>query len=480
MIELKLTSSRSILSALLLSIFLLGVRQSVAAELSQSQISEIGAIVTTAMQKAPYPAVVVVVNQGGEDLYAAAQGFADLENQVPATLNSVFAIGSVTKSFTALATLQLVEQGILSLDDQVSSILPDYRGPAAKVTIRQLLTHTSGIPNYLNEIPELRGTLERRELTREQMVGYFAPVPLMFTPGTRWSYSNSGYFLLGIIIEKVSGLDYYQYLQKNIFEPFGLDSVYSGDDSVLVPHRARGYRFSAGLYQNAPPWHYLAPFSAGSLLSDANDLITYRRTVFHSAKVSKELLYLVTSTSNLEDGTAIQYTLGALISSDFHGHQKYSHSGEIYGYFSNHAYYPDEDLTIVILANNKGTSPSPIWMERKIARIVMQIPQPEVVELSLSQATLELYAGDYLVSPVLFGPEKYGFVAQDGQLFLRFGGNESDTSVIPLLAQGNGCFVMADDDEWAFRFKPVDSQSLEFNMQVRDATVTGRRMSNLP
>lgn len=469
---------RNALSLLLIimSCLCAGFQSVLAEELTRSQSDEIELIIRNAMQKANYPAASVVVNMGGKEIFNRAYGTADLENNVPATLNSVYAIGSITKSFTALAILQLVDNGKLALDDTVESILKAYQGPGRQVTISQLLTHSSGIPNYLNEIPDVRGTFKRRAVTREQMMAYFEGEPLRFEPGEQFNYSNSGYYLLGIIIEQVSGLSYYEYLQTHILQPFGLDSVFDGNDSELVPDRVRGYDYIDGQYLNASPWHYLAPFSAGSLLATASDLAKYRRAVFQSDKISSTLRDLVKTTLKLKDGTPSIYALGGLIESEFNGRLKYSHSGEIYGFFSNHSHYPNEDLTIIVLTNNKGTSPTPISIEHKIARVVFEIPAPDILDKQLSDVVLDQYVGEYRVGPVNFGPARYAFIAQDKHLHLRFGGLESKAPLIPLLAQGNGYFVMATDDGWSFEFNSENNPSDSFRMFVRDATVSGSRV----
>lgn len=458
-----------------LSLTVLVSADAVSKDLEPWQIRAIDSLVESIHSAGRYPGLTVLVNRKGHDVYARTIGFADVENRVPAEMDSVFAIGSITKSFTALAVLQLVDGGKLALGDTVDSVLEDYSGPGSVVTVAQLLTHTSGIPNYLHEIPAVRGTFERRRSTREQMRSYFEKEPLLFEPGTHWSYSNSGYYLLGLIVEQVSSKSYFEYLEENVYEPLGLHRTYSGDDSEIVANRAHGYELRGDDLVNAPPWHYLVPFSAGSLLSTAADVARYRRAVFQSDKISRRLRGLVTRTTSLQDGTELQYALGGLVSSSFHGHRKYSHSGEIYGYFANHAHYPAPDLTVVVLSNRKGATPSPVALERKISRVVLDIPQPDIDNIALEKRELERYAGDYEVGPVMFGPPQYGFVAREGRLFLKFGGTDSDAAEVPLLAQGGGLFVMSSNDEWTFEFDPTGERASSFEMAVRDATLSGRR-----
>ena len=128
-----------------------------------------------------------------------------------------------------------------------------------------------------------------------------------------------------------------------------------------------------------------------------------------------------------------------------------------------------------MLSNRKGATPSPVALERKISRVVLDIPQPDIDNIALEKRELERYAGDYEVGPVMFGPPQYGFVAREGRLFLKFGGTDSDAAEVPLLAQGGGLFVMSSNDEWTFEFDPTGERASSFEMAVRDATLSGRR-----
>ncbi len=267
----------------LLGALALGRIDFVAAEpLSPAIRAQLAAATAEFREQACPPAVTVLVDRGGETVFTTSIGLADVADRRPASAESVYAIGSITKSFTALAALQLVDEGRISLDDTVEKLLPDYRGPGGKVKVRNLLDHTSGLPNYTSDIAGLYPRLERNAWTRDEMVANFASLPLQFEPGALWNYTNSGYYLLGLIIEKTSGLDYYDYLRTRVFMPLGMQDTYSGDDTEVIADRVRGYRMRDGKLRNAAPWHYLVPFSAGSLLSTATDLARYRRGVFVS------------------------------------------------------------------------------------------------------------------------------------------------------------------------------------------------------
>jgi CubicO group peptidase (beta-lactamase class C family) len=427
--------------------------------LPQATRVRLAAAVAEFHEQAGPPAVTVLVDRQGETVFELSIGTADVAERRAADSDSVYAIGSITKSFTALATLQLVDRGQLTLEDTVGQWLTDYSGPGREATIAQLLDHTSGIPNY-TEIRPLYPKLERNAWTRPELVANFAALPLSFSPGTRWSYTNSGYYLLGLIIEKATGLDYYEYLQRNVFAPLGMTRTYKGDDTQVIAGRVRGYRVRAGETTNAPPWHYLVPFSAGSLLSTAT------------------LRELVTRTRPLADGTPNLYALGGLVRTEFAGRRKLAHSGEIFGFHSNHAYYPDEDLTVVVLTNRMGLMPSPVSLEHKLARILFDAPAPQQAPVALKPADLQRFVGDFDLRPFLFGPERYTFAVENGGLVVKIGGPEAPG--LPLVPVGKQRFINALDDEWTFEFDvPGRGQAARsFVMSVADGRLTGYRVAH--
>ncbi len=436
----------------------------------------IEALTVRIQEAGQYPSITVLIDQGGKTLYAKSIGMADIEQDRPAQADSAYAIGSITKSFTALATLQLVEAGKIDLQQPVSTYLPDYQGPGAEVAVQHLLDHTSGIPNYTNDIPGLHSKLDRTDFSREEMVDFFDELPLQFEPGSMFNYTNSGYYLLGLIIEQVSGLDYYDYLKQNVFEPLGMERSYSGDSHDIIPWRVRGYALGQDGWQNAEPWWYLVPFSAGSLIMTAEDVVKYRRGVFTSKAFSPRLRELLLTTHDMNDGTHNFYAQGGLILSDFNGHRKISHSGDIWGFAANHAYYPDDDVTIVILSNLQADAPSVVSLEQKIARELFGIPQPEVLDLVVDEAELQRIQGNYRLHPFVFGPPVYGFVGHKGKLFLKFGGVEQEGPMIPLLSQGDGRFLFMPDDEWSFQFPAGEGKAASFESSARDGKFYAKRV----
>ncbi|KGE04383.1 serine hydrolase domain-containing protein [Pseudohaliea rubra] len=449
--------------------------------LTATQTAAIDKLLEAVYEGAKLPSLVAMIDRGGATLYARALGHANLSHAVPATVQTAYAIGSISKTFTGLAIAQLVHAGSIDLEATVADYLPDYSGPGRVATVANLLTHSSGIPSYNTEIPGVREALSRNAYTRQELVALFEGLPLNFAPGTRFSYSNSGYYLLGLIIEAVAGKDYYSHIEAEIFEPLEMNRSSAGDLSVVVEDMARGYDLRKGAYVHAPVWHQLVPFSAGSLVSTAADVIAYRRGVFHSPAIPDPVREQLLSTTSLAGGEENNYSLGGLVLSEFHGHNKVSHAGDIWGYASNHAYYPEEDLTIVLLANRSLSRPAPASLEAKLARIVLGIPQPEIRKLALTQPELARYAGDFDVKPFLIGFDKLGFLAgENGQLLLRFGGTEASAPAIPLLAQGDGVFRAPFDDEWVFRFSEEEPRAARVTSNYRDGTIAAVRVDRTP
>jgi CubicO group peptidase (beta-lactamase class C family) len=229
--------------------------------------------------KAEEPGGVVLVAQKGQIIYEKAFGAANVELNVPMKEGMVFNIGSMTKQFTAVAVLQFMERGKLSLQDEITKYLPDYPVGGQKITVENLLTHTAGIPASVPEaMTRLQG--EKRLVALQEIIATFKGRPLDFTPGAKWSYSNNGYMLLGAIIEKVSGVSYPEYLEKNLFMPAGMTQTHFGDDYKIIKNRAASYVYSRAESQflNAANDKVETAYSAGGIQSTAEDLFNVSST----------------------------------------------------------------------------------------------------------------------------------------------------------------------------------------------------------
>jgi CubicO group peptidase (beta-lactamase class C family) len=294
----------------------------------------------------------VGVVKGRDTLLLRGYGFADLEFDVPTPDRAIYEIGSVTKQFTASAILQLVEQGKLSLDDDLVKYLPDYPEQGHAIPIRRLMDHTSGIKGY-TEMPGF-GAISVRKLPRDSLVAMFSKAPFDFAPGERMVYNNSAYFLLGLIIEKVSGKPYADYVRENLFARAGMaDSRYCSENEV-VKRRAHGYDTGpGGVLVRAAYLDHTWPFAAGSLCSTAGDLIAWTRALHGGAILGPAAYRELIAPGALADGTPLRYAKGLALS-PVAGHRAIHHGGGINGFLSELDYFPDDTAIVVVLVNSTG------------------------------------------------------------------------------------------------------------------------------
>ncbi len=408
------------------------------------------AIIETALKDGPFPGISIAIEQRGEVVYSKGFGFADLERKTPVTPAIRFPIGSITKSFTCLSMMQLVNKGAVDLNKTAGHYLPDLPAPSRGVKVRNLLNHTSGIPNY-TDLPEFPMN-KPVALTRAQMLAYFAAKPLQFTSGTRFSYTNSGTYLLGLIIEKQSGQSYDQYLTTHVLKPFGMSRTGFDAHDDGAADRARGYRLTADGFARAALFDFEIPFSAGAIVSTTGDLLKYRQGVF-GPQGDAQVRKLILTRDALAGGEANPYALGCLIETDLDGHRKITHAGDIFGFAADYAYYPDDHLTIAILTNSDSARFPPITIEHRLARLYLNVTPPTRLDLPVPVDLGDRLAGNYAVGVFRFGVDTLGFVFKDGRLAMRIGGVGSDGPLLPLRYQGDATFVSAIDDEHVIVFE---------------------------
>lgn len=312
----------------------------------------VDSIVKAALQDGRVAGISVAVVKGRDTVALDGYGFADLEFDVPTPDRALYEIGSVTKQFTAAALLLLQEEGKLSLDDDVSKHLPDYPTHGRRISLRRLLDHTSGIKGY-TEMPEF-GELMLRKLPRDSLVKLFAAQPFDFEPGEAQIYNNSAYFLLGLIIEKASGMSYGEFVKARLFEPAGMHDSRYCDERAVIKNRANGYDLGPdGKLLRAAYLDHTWPYSAGSLCSTAADLVAWNRAL-HGGRILSPASYQQLLTPGvLNDGTRLRYALGLALH-EVAGHRVIEHGGGINGFLSSGMYFPDDDLIVIVLANTAG------------------------------------------------------------------------------------------------------------------------------
>ena len=296
--------------------------------------------------------LVAAVVRGSDTLLLKGYGKADVEWNVPMPADAVFEIGSVTKQFTAVAILQLRDEGKLSLDDDITKWLPDFDPRGNKLTLRRLLDHTSGMVG-LTEMPEF-GNLVNSRFPRDSAYALIKRYPFQFPTGEAQIYNNSAFWLLGLVVEKASGMTYEEYVEKKLFEPLGMKRSMYCNSSENVERRAHGYGVQNGLIRRAPTNVHTWPFSAGSLCSTAGDLVTWLKAL-HGGKVLSPGSYteLITP-SKLNDGTPLRYSMGLSVGKDIRGLNYIGHGGSIAGFTAEAGWYPDAQAAIVVLMNTTG------------------------------------------------------------------------------------------------------------------------------
>ncbi len=431
--------------------------------------------VTAARNQAPYPSLAVSVQRGDETLYHAAQGYADLEHQVTATPNTVYQIGSLTKSFTALLMIRLAEVGKIDLDAPVNKYLPDYQGPAATAPVRYLMNHTAGLVDYLH-LPNFPKD-PRQAATRQQMRELITSTDRLFPPGTAYSYSNSGTYLLGLIAEAVTSKPYHAALAAHVLEPLGLNHTYFAAWQPVIEGRAEGYAVTQEGYVNAPQPDPLIPFAAGALMSTLNDMRHYLDQVHRRQTFGKDTQQLLYHQAKLRDGTRVDYALGGIIIRDWEGHRKISHAGDIDGFSAYMAYYPQSSLMIAVLANTSQVSPTPVALEQQIARLVLGIPAPKPSGKRLQNKEIKQLTGTYRQGYMHMGIAQLEIVPANGGIAVRIGGQAAEEPAVPLFHIENRRFIAAHDTTMTFYFSPQQGQASTLTIDWQADAIPFHRFS---
>jgi len=333
----------------------------------------------------------VLVAQGNDIVLDKGYGFADIEWNVPNSPTTKFRLGSITKQFTAASIMLLEERGKLSVNDPVKKHMPDAPAAWDKITLFHLLTHTSGIPNFTS-FPDY-ASKEPFPVTPEQLVARFRDKPLDFVPGEKYSYSNSGYVLLGYLIEKISGESYAKFVQEHIFTPLGMKDSGYDSNSAIIPRRARGYSMGPSGILNASYVDMTTPLSAGGLYSTTEDLLRWEQALFGGKVLSAASLAKMT-TPNKAD-----YAFGLMVHT-LRGRKVIEHGGGIEGFNTVLRYFPEDKLTVIVLGNQNGGVPD------AIGRSLASVAHGEKVtliserkEVHLDPKVFDGYTGRYQLTP---------------------------------------------------------------------------------
>lgn len=446
--------NRQFQRTLLLFLSLILVRQGSAQQFNRTDLlDQIDKIVQETMERDQVVGVSIGVMKGAEIIVAKGYGYADLENEVKATEHTVYRIGSITKQFTAVAIMQLVEQGNLKLEDDLTKFQPDYPTKGHKITIERLLNHTSGIKRYT----EMGGKL--LDLSYQELIDLFSTEPFQFAPGDKFRYNNSAYYLLGVIIEKAVGTSYTKYLEEHIWKPLGMCESFYLDNTPIIKNRAEGYEVREGRVVNDDFINMAIPYSAGALGSSVVDLCKWQLALNKNRLIRKESYRRMITPGILNDGKPITYGYGFRLS-NLDGHRKIQHNGGINGFRTQLSYYPDDDLTIVVLCNT-GSAKAAV-LESRIAHTVMGIPEIVVEEVELPKEKLQIYTGTYT---------RFEVSVKDGKLTVStlFGASRL------LRPVGNHMFVSAIDPYKKFIFTVEERKATSLRIEREGQVIVARR-----
>lgn len=357
-----------------------------------SQVSRMDQVVQSYVTEQQFMGSILVA-QHGKILLDKGYGFANLEWQIPNSPTTKFRIASLTKQFTAVAILLLEERGKLKITDPLSEYMSDAPMAWNKVNIFHLLNHTSGIPNY-TRFPNFAAFTTSAK-TPEQQIAYFRDKPLEFEPGSNFEYSNSGYVLLGYLIEKITGQSYEDFMVSQIFKPLGMNDSGYDNNADVISSRASGYRVGESGIMNAEYLDMSIPYSAGSLYSTTHDLLRWQNALFGRKILS------ASSLDKILKPFMNHYGLGVIIQS-LEGHQAVLHAGGTSGFNTYMIYSPVDELIIIVLANlfALGFVAQDLALKMiKLARGHAVILPSERIAVAVSSETLTEFVGTYHVNP---------------------------------------------------------------------------------
>jgi CubicO group peptidase (beta-lactamase class C family) len=389
--------------------------------------ASIDAIARPALAELHIPGMAVCVLSHGRVVASSAYGVADLENAVPVTTESRFSIASTTKEFTAAAILRLAESGTLCLDDDVTRFVPDLPLRGRGVTIERLLNHTAGVRN-LQELGDRYWNQTHSAATTKELVDLVRNEPLDFEPGTDFRYSNSGYILLGAVIEAASGEPYGEFLARSFFEPLGLHRTRVPEGLRLLDRRVHPYWFDGSKFNNAAYFDASQGFSMGGIYSTAEDLARWTEALHHGRVLGPFFYQRMITPGMLADGEEITYGYAMEVGS-IGGRHIYSHPGGGVGFISQALYVPEEDLTVAVLTNSNFDGGA-IEVADRILRAILELAGP--LDLPVPETDAKRYAGRYCMSG-----EVVEILARGSTLSVRYPGDEP----VRLRSQGGGVFA---------------------------------------
>lgn len=403
----------------------------------------IDSIAAASQARSPYAGMTILVAYGDEEALVRTYGRANLEHDVPSRAQSVYYIASLTKQFTAAAILQLVEQGKIGLNDELTKFVPSFPTGGRSVTLHHLLTHTSGLRGSVHPSARLPNH-SRIDFSSEEVIAQRQGSGFHSDPGAVFRYGGFAYFLLGHVVEKVSGQTLYSYLHQHVFSPLGMNSTASCDPAAILPHRAAGYVLQDGRFTNALFASLSQAGGAWGLCSSAPDLLRWQRALFDGRVISPASLQRMLTPVILNSGQQSDYAYGVAVH-EFYGHRRVYHYGGGDGFNTALVRYPEDALTIAVLTNTGRTDTRSI--EQSIALAALGRYRAEDQPLPLEQG--QRYVGTYEAGAV-----QVNIAPREGGLQATISGTNllSHFFDLELLHQGEGEFLVAADPSTRLSF----------------------------
>jgi CubicO group peptidase (beta-lactamase class C family) len=370
------------------------------------------------------PGCAILIAKKGEIIIEKGYGIANLELNVAMKSEMVFRIGSITKQFTAISILQLVDKGKIALTDSIQKFIKDFHFKGKTITIENLLTHTSGIKGY-EQIDAKIPNAMRFDFSPKNILDSLDKLSLDFDPGTKYNYSNSNYFLLGYIIEQVTGKSYQQYLKENIFDPASLSSTFYENQTQIIPNRVNGYFYSDGKYWNSDFISMSLVYSAGALRSSVKDLFKWHTALYNGQLVKKETFLKAITPYKFANGKQSDYGYGFFTKNE-NGISSVGHGGAIDGFRAIEIYYPEQEIYMTLLFNSDQDNIEQLF--QSISNILLGNKKEEPLkEIHLSREILYSYVGTYRndkfdvsIKVYLVGDRLYGDLSNGTGSKMRF------------------------------------------------------------
>ncbi|MGH7468340.1 MAG: serine hydrolase domain-containing protein [Longimicrobiales bacterium] len=431
-------------------------------------------LVFTYLAESRAPSASFAVIRGSDTLAYGAHGLANVDAWRAPIATTIYEIGSITKQFTSAAIMKLVEQGRVKLDDDLSKYVPQFPLQGKTVSIRQLLNHTSGIHSYTSS-PGWSKTWND-ELSPDAIVKFVAADTFDFAPGTAYRYNNTGYVLLGMVIEKASGQKYANYLDAQFFKPLGLRQTSYCPLKTSDPAFALGYSKGPSGTVRAQFLHLSHPFSAGALCSTVGDLVKWQRALDGGKAVSPASYALMSTADSLNSGRRINYGFG-LVPGVFNGHKTVSHTGGIPGFATAATYVPDDSLSIVVFTNFDGESPQRLvqnllrvaYGEAPVGR---GTPASPAAAPSLSAADRDAIVGNYMLQVPGGPPLPIKFFLDGSRLMAQAQGQDA----IEMRYLGNYAFGVAFDPALRFTFTMDAGKATKVTLLQGGVSIEGPRV----